>query len=99
MSRAKHISFEELAGNFADLLDNVRTEHASIVVEYPTGEKLLIRQYSPSRRGSRKDQSMDAKPAAVGSTRQSAQNLPSDRENVSSVGAVFDMDPGSITPG
>lgn len=99
MSKAKHISFEELVENFADLLDNVRTEHASIVVEYPTGEKLLIRSYAPSRRGPRKDQSMEARPAGVGSTRQSAQNLPSDRENVSSVGAVFELDPGSITPG
>ena len=97
MSKARHLSFEELAENLADFLDNVRTEHGTIVVEYPTGEKLLIKPYIPSRRGSRKRN--DALPDAGGSTRQAAQNLPSDRENVSSVGAVFDMDPGSITPG
>jgi len=99
MSKVKHVSFEELAGNLAEMLTEVRTEHKSIVVEYASGEKLLIKPYSPSRQGGRKKQLEGDGLVANNTTGQSNPNRAPDTPNISSVGAVYDLDPNSITPG
>ena len=99
MSKVKHISFEELAGNLAEILNKVRTEHTSVVVEYASGEKLLIKPFSPSHPAARKDQSKGAAPVADASTPQHPLNRVLDPDNVSSVGAMYELDPNSITPG
>lgn len=99
MSKVKHISFEELAGNLAELLNQVRAEHTSIMVEYASGEKVLIKPYAPARRGTRKEQSKGAALVTDDSTLQPLPKRTLDTENVSSVGAMYDLDPNSITPG
>jgi hypothetical protein len=99
MSRAKHIAFEEFAGNLAQHLSTVRAEKVSLVVEYASGERVLIKPYPPARPHAGKA----AAPQAKGRRRQSvpdpARELENASENISSVGAVYDLDPGSITPG
>jgi hypothetical protein len=99
MSKVKRVSIEELAGNLADILNEVRTEHRSVVVEYGSGETLLIKPYSPSRHSAPKQHAEGETPAR----RKSAPRQPASREantqNVSAVGAVYDLDPQSITPG
>jgi hypothetical protein len=100
MSKVKHISFEELAGNLAEILNTVRAEHTSVVVEYASGEKLLIKPFSPSHLKARKDQSEGAAPVADESTlQQQPSNQVLDPDNVSAVGAMYEIDPNSITPG
>ena len=54
MSTTNHISFEELAGNFADVLNKVREEHKAVVVEYANGEKVMIKPLPVSKKNSRK---------------------------------------------
>ncbi len=49
MRTSNHISFEELAGNLADVFNKVRKEHTSIVVEYATGEKFVIKPLRPTK--------------------------------------------------
>jgi hypothetical protein len=49
MNTTHHISFEELAGNFADVFNKVREEHKAVVVEYKTGEKILIKPVTPGK--------------------------------------------------
>ena len=95
MSRAKHISFEELAGNLAELLDEVRAGHTSIVLEYASGGKVLIKPYSTTSRGSRKGTAS----VTEDGKRPYRQKREIDAKNVSSMGAVYDLDPDSITPG
>jgi hypothetical protein len=92
VSRVHHISFEELAANLAERLDQVRNAHASIVVEYANGEMVMIKPYAPSHRGAGRGQRKNAGSA------QSPGQTPDD-ENKSSMGAVYDFDPDSITPG
>jgi hypothetical protein len=99
MSKVKHLSFEELAGNLTELFNKVRTEHTSIVVEYATGEKVLIKPYAPTQHSAKKARSRGAVPVADDSGIQPLPNQPLDTENASSVGAVYDLDPDSITPG
>ena len=53
MSTTNHISFEELAGNFADVLNKVREEHKAVVVEYANGEKVMIKPLPMSKKRSR----------------------------------------------
>lgn len=54
MSTTNYISFEELAGNLADVLNKVREEHTSVVVEYATGEKVVIQPLpAPKKRNRR----------------------------------------------
>lgn len=91
MSRVKRVSFEELAASLAELLDRVRADHASVVVEFPDGENLLIKPYAPTSPRTRKG-------AATVATNRKPNRQP-DSTNVSSVGAVYDFDPNSITPG
>jgi hypothetical protein len=99
MSRVKHISFEQLAGNLAEILNNVRAERASIVVEYDNGDHVLIKPYSPSHRGARAEQRKGVAPDEDDSPLQHPPDHALDSENISSMGAVYDLDPGSITPG
>lgn len=54
MSTANHISFEEFTGNSADVLNKVREEHKPIVVEYATGEKVLIKPLPMLKKNLRK---------------------------------------------
>ena len=55
MSTTNHISFEELAGNLTDVFNKVRKEHTSVVVEYATGEKVMIQPLpAPQKRKRRK---------------------------------------------
>ena len=56
MSTIDHISFEELAGNLANILNKVRDEHTTIVVEYASGEKLVIKLLSPTCLDTHEDQ-------------------------------------------
>jgi hypothetical protein len=95
MSKVKHISSEELAANLADVLNKVRQEHTAVVVEYASGEKVLIKPYAPARRSAHKG----AMPVADNSTLLPLPSQSPDTENVSSVGAMYDLDPNSITPG
>ena len=72
MSTTNHISFEELADNMTDVFNKVREEHTPIVVEYATGEKLVIKPLSaarPLRRRGRKRTKADIEAfrAAAGS--------------------------------
>jgi hypothetical protein len=97
MSAVTHISFEELAGNLADLLTKVREEHTTLVVEYATGENVLIKPFSPPRLSTPKE-SEDVTPVAERTPQPQANQLP-DKENISSTGAVYDLDPDSLTPG
>ena len=54
MSTTNHISFEELADNFTDVLNKVRDEHTPVVVEYATGEKVVIQLLpAPKKRNRR----------------------------------------------
>jgi hypothetical protein len=99
MSKVKHVSFAEFAGNLAELLDTVRAEGASLVVEYASGENVLIKPYATPRRASSNAQSKGARKSTAQSTRQPLPNQSTDPTNISSVGAVYDLDPGSITPG
>ena len=55
MSTLNHISFEELADNPAKVFNKVREEHTPIVVEYATGEKVVIQLLpDPKKRSRRK---------------------------------------------
>jgi hypothetical protein len=91
MSNVRHIAFEELAGNLTELLDYVRANHITLVVEYDSGEKLLIKPLLPTRPHAHADASDHTLPQPP--------NQGSGRENLSSMGAVHDLDPDSITPG
>jgi len=91
MSTVNRISFEELAENLAGILGKVRDEHTTVVVEYASGEKLIIKPLLPTRPGIDEEE-IDATP-------QQPPQRTSNTENISSVGAVFDLDPNSITPG
>lgn len=99
MSDVTNISFEELAGNLADLLTKVREEHTTIVVEYASGENVLIKPFSPSRQDAQKGVSEDVTPVADDRTREQPPNQLPDKENISSTGAVYELDPNSLTPG
>ena len=94
MSKEKHISFEEFAGDLTELMNQVRAEKRTIVVEYANGEMVLIKPYSRTRPSSRKNAAPEADPSKQPSPTQAG-----DAENKSAMGAVFDLDPGSITPG
>ena len=91
VSTVKHVSLEELANNLAALLSQVRDEHISLVVEYATGEQLLIKPLSPTRQPARAD--------AADHPRQTPPNQAPAREGMSSMAALYDLDPDSITPG
>jgi len=54
MSTTNHISFEELAGNLTDVFNKVRKEHTSVVVEYATGEKVMIQPMPAPKKRNRK---------------------------------------------
>ena len=91
MSTVNHISFEELAGNLADILNKVRDEHATIVVEYASGEKLVIKPHSPTR--------LDAPEDQIDHTQQQPPKGVPDTGEVGSAGAAYALDPNSLTPG
>ena len=55
MSTVHHISFEELAGNLAEVLKKVREERTAIVVEYKTGEHVVIRPIPTERKSLRRN--------------------------------------------
>ncbi len=56
MSTINHISFEELAENFTDVLNKVREEHKPVVVEYANGERVVIKLLpDPKKRSRRKN--------------------------------------------
>jgi hypothetical protein len=55
MSTIHHISFEELAGNLAAVLNKVREERTAVVVEYKTGENVVIRPIPTERKNSRRN--------------------------------------------
>jgi hypothetical protein len=99
MSRVKHVSFEELAGNLDELLSKVRSDHTSIVVEYGSGVNVLIKPYAPARQGMRKERKIVVTPVADSGRGRNPSKQPLDGENISSVGAVYDLDPDSITTG
>ena len=96
MGKVMHLSYEEFAGNLTELLNKVRADETSIVVEYGSGENVVIKRASATRRGVRRKHGSHE-------PREKANQQPPpatlDRENVSSVGAVYDIDPNSITPG
>jgi hypothetical protein len=54
MRTTTHISFEELADNLAHILNTVRDEHTTIVVEYASGEKLVIQPLPPTKKNTRR---------------------------------------------
>jgi hypothetical protein len=93
------MSFEEFARSLAEHLTKVRTEKVSIVVEYASGESVLIKPYPSTRQ----DAGKAAAPQTVDKSRQPlpdrAREVENTTENISSVGAVYDLDPDSITPG
>ena len=91
MSTVNHISFEELAGNLADILNKVRDEHTPIVVEYANGENVIIKPLSPTR--------PDTDVAQIDSTQQQPPKQVSDTSEVGSTGAVYELDPNGVTPG
>jgi hypothetical protein len=97
MSKVKHISVEELAGNLADILDNVRAEHTSVVVEYANGEKVLIKPFSPPNQELRKEAVEDA--GTLPNTPNHKPDSEDKSSNMGSMEAVFEIDPDSITPG
>ena len=100
MSKVKHISFEEFAANPAAILDSVRADHASVVVEYASGGNVHIKPYAPpSRRRAGNERVQNAAADAAARPRQPRAELAGNPQNISSVGAVYDLDPGSITPG
>jgi hypothetical protein len=69
MSRVKHVSVEEFAEHLTEILHKVRTQQIAVVVEYATGEKLLLKPFSPLRRRARK---AEARGRARSPTRSSA---------------------------
>lgn len=99
MSRLKHVAFEDVAGDLAALLESVRAEQTSIVVEYASGEQLLIKPRAAKPRRSRKEQSQEAAPSADPRSRQQPAHQGVATDNISSVGAVYELDPDSVTPG
>jgi hypothetical protein len=108
MRNVMHISFEEFAGNLTELLDKVRSDETSIVVEYGSGENVVIKRSARTQQGGHKKQGVHKKQGgrkkqsaneAQGNLNQQPPPPTLDRENVSSVGAVYDIDPNSITPG
>jgi len=54
MSTTQHISFEELAGNLTTILNLVREEHKAVVVEYATGEQVVIKPLPPVKKLTRR---------------------------------------------
>ena len=98
MSHAKHISFEEFAADAVSILESVRSEHLSVVVEYASGEKIHIKPYALRSR-TRKPHDQDATARTVGKSQRPLAEHTVNTQNISSVGAVYDLDPGSITPG
>ncbi len=108
MSSTQHISYEQFAEKFAEFLDTVRAEQTPIVVEYASGEKLLIKPYAPA------EPAEDPRAAAAPVTDERARQQPPQEQppqdqglatdnistdNISSVGAMYDIDPNSVTPG
>ncbi len=95
MSKARHISFEELAGNLVELLNEVRGQHTTLVVEYPNGGNVQIKPHATTRRSARQDT------AAVATERKRQPRASGTRSarTLSTMGAVHDLDPNSITPG
>jgi hypothetical protein len=91
MSTVDHISFEKLAGNLAAILNKVRDEHTTIVVEYASGEKLIIKPLAPTRLDTPEDQ-RDI-------TLQQPQKRVADTGEVGSAGAIYELDPNGLTPG
>jgi hypothetical protein len=91
MSTVYQISFEELAGNFAAILNKVRDEHTTIVVEYASGEKLLIKPLAPPRQDAHED--------PTDPTQQQPPRQVLDTGEVGSAGAVYELDPNGLTPG
>jgi hypothetical protein len=91
MSTVQQISFEELAGNLAAILNKVLDEHTTVVVEYASGEKLLIKPLSPTRQDAHED--------STAPTRQQPLQQGLDPGEVGSAGAVYELDPNGLTPG
>ncbi len=54
MSTTNHISFEELASNVTAVLNKVREERRTVVVEYANGEKLVIKPMLPAKKSVRR---------------------------------------------
>jgi hypothetical protein len=91
MGTVSYISFEELAGDLAAILNKVRDEQTTIVVEYASGEKLLIKPLAPARQDIPEDSTEHTLPQPP------QQGL--DTGEVGSAGAVHDLDPKGLTPG
>ncbi len=91
MSTMIHVPFEELAGNLADILNKVRYEHTAIVVEYASGEKLVIKRLTPTRLDTHEDQ--------IDPMQQQPPKREPDTGELGSAGAAYELDPNSITPG
>lgn len=71
MSISTHISFDELTSNVTAVLNQVRKEHKAVIVEYASGEKLVIKplttKKSVRRQRKRSKADIDAFRAAAGS--------------------------------
>jgi hypothetical protein len=91
MSTVYQISFEELAGNLAAILNKVRDEHTTVVVEYASGEKLLIKPLAPTRQDGPED--------PIDPAQQQPPKPVPDTGEVGSAGAVYELDPNGLTPG
>jgi hypothetical protein len=118
MRTTQHLSLEELTGNLVEVLNQVRKEHTTVVVEYASGEKLIIQSLPPtkkkprrSRKPTKPDQEAGKGHPSLPSARLGAREdqidhtleHPPKRElnaGVASLtGAVFDLDPHSVSPG
>ncbi|RIK49512.1 MAG: hypothetical protein DCC57_12695 [Chloroflexi bacterium] len=103
MSTARHLSLEQFAANAADLLESVRAQGTPIVVDFASGESLLITLLPPSQAAGERaagGRAADKRtPQEQPSQQPPAQELELDTGNISSVGAMYDIDPNSVTPG
>jgi hypothetical protein len=97
MGRVKQISFEEFAAHLAEIMNQVRTEHTSVQVVFAGGEKVMIKPASPAPRGPRKAQHKAAAPLADERPPQPPPHQAP--EDASATGAMYELDPKSITPG
>lgn len=95
MGKVKQISFEEFADHLAEIMDQVRTERTSVQVVFASGEKVLIKPASPAPQGAGKAQHKAAAPI------DERPPQPPDQapEDASATGAMYELDPKSITPG
>ena len=115
MKTTNHVSVEELTGNLADLLNQVRLEQTSLVVEYATGEQLIIQPHrSTAKKLSRSAKTpkaatpgrsplpstrLGAREDQMNSTQSPPPSSLIETGEANAPGAAYELDPKSVTPG